>query len=330
MKIYLVGGAVRDRLLGKNPRDNDYLVLDSSPEEMEKEGYQEVGKSHTVYLHPETKEEYTLTTDLKTDLIRRDLTMNAMAMNDEGIIDYFGGREDIRNKILRHVRDQNFFTDPLRVYRVARFSAELPEFSIHPSTLTLMETIKDLPSFQNLDGERILLELNKALTSEHPEKFFETLKKTGVLPVHFADLSLMFFDKTNSPTLRYATLFFYSPVDTVVRISDRLKVSNEWRETALMASELLQKEKTFTDAGAVVECFQEYDVYRRPFRFEVMKTLFTILEKKQTAERLSDCYKITAEVSFQSVPANLQGKEIGEAIKNKRIKILQESNSMLF
>jgi tRNA nucleotidyltransferase (CCA-adding enzyme) len=329
VKTYLVGGAVRDKLMGLIPNDLDYLVLEGSPEEMEKLGFQEVGKSHTIYLHPKTKEEYTLSHDLRSDLLRRDLTINAMAMLDDEVIDYFGGETDIKKGILRHVKEENFFADPLRVYRVARFAAQFPDFSIHPSTLELMEKVKDFESFKNLDGERIFQELTKALQTSRPDKFFEALLKTNALQVHFSDIAsedLKYVLNIHDPLLRFASLFFMKPAMLVQSIAERLKIPTEWKETALMASQLLLYRRIdIQDPETVVDLFQEYDIYRRTTRLYLMMNLYILLGKNETANLLDKSFKITSKVTYQDVAdKNLEGKDIGAAIKSLRIKLLQK------
>lgn len=194
MKIYLVGGAVRDTLLGKEPSDRDYVVVGSSPEEMLSLGYTQVGKDFPVFLHPETKEEYALArierkvgvgytgfdTDwkgvsLEQDLERRDLTINAMAKDLETgeIIDPFGGQKDLENGILRHVSPA-FSEDPLRVFRVARFHAKYG-FTIASETYSLM--LKLYNELKTLPKERIWMEMEKALVTPNPSYFFYILTR---------------------------------------------------------------------------------------------------------------------------------------------------------
>lgn len=196
MKIYKVGGCVRDQLLGANASDNDYVVVGSSVEEMIKLGFKQIGKSFPVFLHPKTKEEYALArkekksgvgylqfifdtskyVSLYDDLKRRDLTMNAIAIDKNGkYIDYFGGVKDIRRGILKHV-SRAFIEDPLRVIRVARFVATL-NFKIYPSTIKIMRDIVSYDELLVLSKERKTLELQKALKGKWFYKFFRVLYK---------------------------------------------------------------------------------------------------------------------------------------------------------
>ena len=195
MRIYKVGGAVRDQLLGLESMDNDWVVVGSTPKEMLSMGYTQVGKDFPVFLHPETKEEYALArkersigpghtafnfsyspnVTLEEDLSRRDITINAIAMDDSGnLIDPFNGKDDLKNKTIRHVSDA-FIEDPLRVLRVARFYSKLAPlgFKIEQSTETLLTDL--IPSIVHLPGERIWQEIQKVLNSKNPLPFFELI-----------------------------------------------------------------------------------------------------------------------------------------------------------
>jgi len=206
LKIYKVGGAVRDHLLGIPSKDNDYVVVESSPQEMLDLGYESVGKDFPVFLHPGTREEYALArkeskrgygykgfdfevsnVTLEDDLFRRDLTINAIAMDaNNTIIDPYEGVSDLKKEILRHVSD-HFREDPLRVLRVARFAAKL-DFGIHETTLKLMCDIVESGELNYLTPERIRLELEKALATPKPSLFFRVLNLCGALKVIFPEL----------------------------------------------------------------------------------------------------------------------------------------------
>lgn len=226
MKIYLVGGAVRDKLLGMDSKDKDYVVVGSSRDEMLQAGFEEVGKAFPVFLHPENKCEYALArkekknynsstnphcnfdfevkdVTLEEDLWRRDLTINAIAAetdnsNLDSIIDPYGGVEDLINKVLRHVSDA-FIEDPLRVLRVARFAAKLPDFKIAEETLELMKDIVKSEEFKSLSEERVLIEMMKALETEKPSIFFEVLKDIDGLKYFFPELHNL-IDVPQNPT----------------------------------------------------------------------------------------------------------------------------------
>lgn len=214
MKIYLVGGAVRDNLLGRGVKEHDYVVVGSTPDEMLSLGYKKVGKDFPVFLHPKTKQEYALArTERKTsqgylgfecnfskditleqDLKRRDLTINAMAMDEKGnVIDPYGGIDDLDNRVLRHVSDA-FVEDPLRVLRVARFAARYHHlgFKIAPETLALMYEMVLLKELDYLTKERVWQEFQLSLAELNPEIFILTLRKCNALKVIMPEIDKLF------------------------------------------------------------------------------------------------------------------------------------------
>jgi tRNA nucleotidyltransferase (CCA-adding enzyme) len=211
MRLYKVGGAVRDRLLGREVKDRDWVVVGSSPQEMEQLGFRRVGKDFPVYLHPESGEEYALarterktgrgyhgfrfdtspTVTLEEDLSRRDLTINAMAEAEDGtIIDPCNGRDDLRAGILRHVSPA-FVEDPLRVLRVARFAARLG-FATASETNALMRKISASGELLALAPERVWVELDRALGEPRPDHFIRTLRDCDALAILFPELDRLF------------------------------------------------------------------------------------------------------------------------------------------
>ena len=202
MKVYLVGGAVRDALLGLSGSDRDWLVVGSTPEEMVSLGYQPVGKDFPVFLHPATREEYALArTERKTargykgfavyaapdvtleeDLARRDLTINAIAqdpLTDE-MFDPYGGRQDLANKVLRHVTEA-FREDPVRILRIARFSTRFPEFAVAPETFSLMRAMVNEGEVDALVSERVWQEIARGLMGKQPSRVLQVLRACGAL-----------------------------------------------------------------------------------------------------------------------------------------------------
>lgn len=213
MQTYLVGGAVRDKIMGTEPKDKDYVIVGASPTDIKKlkdTGYESVGSSFPVFLHPETREEYALArterkiapghtgfevqTDnvtLEQDLYRRDLTINAIAYNErtKKYIDPYGGISDIGNKVLKHVSSA-FAEDPLRVLRVARFAARL-DFKIHESTLELMKSISKTNAILELPIERIHLEIEKMLVStDKPSIFIKVLNDCNAWNLIFPEIKI--------------------------------------------------------------------------------------------------------------------------------------------
>ena len=201
MKTYVVGGAVRDALLGLPVQDRDHVVVGATPEEMLVRGFTPVGKDFPVFLHPDTHEEYALArTERKTapgykgfvfhanadvtleqDLIRRDLTINAMARADDGaIIDPFGGCKDLQARIFRHVSDA-FAEDPVRILRVARFAARFADFTVAPETNALMRRMVNEGEVDALVPERVWQELARGLMEAKPSRMFEVLRACGAL-----------------------------------------------------------------------------------------------------------------------------------------------------
>lgn len=214
MQRYLVGGAIRDQLLEIDVYDKDWVVVGATPEQLLEKGYTAVGKDFPVFLHPKTKEEHALArterkigsgytgfecyfaadVTLEEDLLRRDLTINAMAQDPDGtIIDPFNGQADLRDRILRHVSSA-FTEDPLRVLRVARFAAKLDHlgFSVADETLTLMRQIVHSGELNNLTPERVWLEWQKSLSTPNPQVFLSVLRQCGALSVLLPELDALF------------------------------------------------------------------------------------------------------------------------------------------
>ncbi|EOW9110488.1 multifunctional CCA addition/repair protein [Vibrio cholerae] len=214
MQIYLVGGAVRDQLLQLPVYDRDWVVVGSSPQAMLAAGFQAVGKDFPVFLHPKSKEEHALArTERKTgvgytgfachyapdvtledDLLRRDLTINAMAQDNSGqLIDPYGGQRDLAAKVLRHVSPA-FVEDPLRVLRVARFAAKLHHlgFTVAEETMQLMAKIAQSGELQHLTAERVWQEWHKSLSTHHPEVFLQVLRDCGALAVVLPEIDRLF------------------------------------------------------------------------------------------------------------------------------------------
>lgn len=212
MKIYIVGGAVRDALLGRTSADRDYVVVGATPQSMQAAGYRPVGKDFPVFLHPKTQEEYALArterksghgyhgftfhaapdVTLEEDLARRDLTINAMARGPAGeLIDPYCGQRDLKAKILRHVGPA-FTDDPVRVLRLARFAARFSDFSVAPETLDLMRHMVACGEIDHLVAERVWQELAKGLMEEKPSRMFEVLRDCHALARLLPEVDALF------------------------------------------------------------------------------------------------------------------------------------------
>ncbi len=254
MKVYRVGGCVRDRLLGLPVNDIDWVVTGATPEQMEAAGYKAIGKDFPVFLHPESKQEYALArterktgpgykgfaistdpaTTIEQDLLRRDLTINAIAEDDQGnLVDPYGGQRDIENRILRHVSDA-FVEDPLRVLRVARFAARFHKlgFSVANDTCDLIRQIGESGELDALVPERVWSELSRALDEADPAVFFNTLRDCGVLVRLFPEIDALFGVPQNAK--------YHPEIDTGLHVMMALQASaalghdNETRFAVLM------------------------------------------------------------------------------------------------
>ena len=211
---YLVGGAVRDELLGLRPAERDWVVVGSTPEKMLEKGFKQVGASFPVFLHPKNGEEYALArtekkhghgyhgfsvdfhagVTLEEDLLRRDLTINAIARDEGGrLVDPYGGQRDLEQKVLRHV-SAAFVEDPLRVLRVARFAAKLAPFGfrVHESTLALMAEITASGELGHLAPERVWREIETAMTTPRPSVFVSVLRECGALQALLPEVDRLF------------------------------------------------------------------------------------------------------------------------------------------
>jgi tRNA nucleotidyltransferase (CCA-adding enzyme) len=212
VQIFIVGGAVRDELLGRANADRDYVVVGATPEAMLQKGFRPVGKDFPVFLHPQTQEEYALArterksghgyhgftfhaapdVTLEEDLARRDLTINAMARAPDGtLVDPFYGQQDLSVKILRHVGPA-FAEDPVRILRIARFAARFQDFSVAPETMTLMRAMVTSGEVDHLVPERVWQELATGLMEDKPSRMFEVLRDSGALARLLPEVDALF------------------------------------------------------------------------------------------------------------------------------------------
>ncbi|MCX7152241.1 MAG: multifunctional CCA tRNA nucleotidyl transferase/2'3'-cyclic phosphodiesterase/2'nucleotidase/phosphatase [Proteobacteria bacterium] len=302
MKVYEVGGAVRDRLLGLPVQDHDYVVVGATPEEMIRLGYTPVGRDFPVFLHPQTHEEYALArTERKTapgykgfqvhaapdvtleqDLARRDFTINAMARDADGtLIDPHGGLADLKVGVLRHV-GAAFAEDPVRILRGARFAARFG-FAIAPATLQLMRTMAASGEVDALVPERVWQELAKGLMEDAPARMFALLAQCGALAAMLPEAAAHAADPL--PALRglehAAQRKFPLPVRFAVcalglagehadALAQRVKAPGACRDLAVLAAKLYARIAAAETAGApeLVALLQAGDAFRRPERYD--------------------------------------------------------------
>jgi tRNA nucleotidyltransferase (CCA-adding enzyme) len=303
MKFYLVGGAVRDALLGRESRDRDYVVVGATQEQMLELGYTKVGADFPVFLHPTTGEEYALARNerkvgagyngfevdfsphvtLEEDLFRRDLTINSMAMEmiTNKIVDPYGGQEDLANKILRHT-SVAFAEDPVRVLRIARFFARYNDFIIHPDTMDLMKSIVTSGEFKALTAERVWMEFKKGLMERVPSKMIYALYFVGADEVlrewfnhgagqHHITGRTQALDEAaadNEPLeVRFAII-----ANGFKHKDDYMKwtVSSDCQEVAMLVNNEFPTLAKYDILGAreKIQLFNRVDLFRRPDRFK--------------------------------------------------------------
>jgi tRNA nucleotidyltransferase (CCA-adding enzyme) len=294
VKSYVVGGAVRDELLGLPLKDRDHVVVGATPDEMLRQGYKPVGKDFPVFLHPSTHEEYALArterksghgykgftvyaapeVTLEEDLKRRDLTINAIARAEDGtLVDPFNGKKDLEARVLRHVSDA-FVEDPVRILRVARFAARFG-FAVARETMALMKRMVDSGEADHLVAERVWQEFSKGLLESHPERMFDVLAQCGYLQKLLPELKripegLKRAAQAGAPlSVRFATLVFELKENEAHAVCERLRVPNDVRELALTAVRNRERVAAGQNAkpGEVLELLKRADAFRRPERF---------------------------------------------------------------
>jgi tRNA nucleotidyltransferase (CCA-adding enzyme) len=383
MQVYLVGGAVRDRLLGLPVRERDWVVVGATPREMLALGYTPVGKDFPVFLHPDTKEEYALArTERKTgpgytgfavhaapdvsleeDLLRRDLTINAMAETVDGeLIDPYGGKDDLENGILRHVSPA-FAEDPVRILRIARFAARFSRWGFHVahSTNKLLRAMVASGEVDQLVPERVWAELVKALTGPVPVRFFEVLHGCGALARLFPELEPLYPATpghtattppyTALPVLQAAVAFSEEPaVRWAALICDidnagpkaldkqrlnalckRLRTPNACRELALLA--LQYRRQVHEIAGLppaeVLDLIMALDALRRPDRLDDFLLVCEADARSRDAgllEYLPARWVLQVRQACLQVraPAGKHGPEIAAIMRARRIEAIKQ------
>ncbi|MFT5117686.1 MAG: tRNA nucleotidyltransferase (CCA-adding enzyme) [Kiritimatiellia bacterium] len=370
MKIFLVGGAVRDQLLHFPYHEKDWVVVGSSPEEMMQLGYTPVGKDFPVFLHPQSHEEYALArTERKTargykgftfhtdgnvtleeDLQRRDLTINAIAQDDNGtIIDPYNGQQDIKDKWLRHVSSA-FSEDPVRVLRVARFAARYHHlgFRVAEETLALMQVMASNGETQHLVPERVWQECQKALSEQYPEIFFTSLKDShtlnDILPnFQHNDISPCLTalnsccQLTGDPIMRFAAFCFPLDSSETETLCLHLATPNEYKELAILSQQHYLTCISINNWSAVTltTLFQKTDALRKLERFKKLLIVCQAIyhmdaHKNQSQEFESVRLLLDALQSYKNIDhqalikQGFQKAALGEAIKEKRLTQLHQ------
>ena len=357
MKIYLVGGAVRDKLLGLPVKERDFVVVGATEDDMTRLGYQRVGKEFPVYLHPKTREEYALArherktgpgykgfafdtspaVTLEEDLLRRDLTINAMAESESGeLIDPYGGANDLQKKILRHVSPA-FSEDPVRILRVGRFLARFAHlgFTVAPDTMTLMRSMAQKGEVDALVAERVWKELERALSEQHPEKFFEVLAECDALKTLFPGITMQSHGMdalknaarlSEDSAIRLAALLHeYGSIDnTQLRaLCRRYRIPNAYFELAKLTAAHHQtalRAKTLS-AVELLSLFNQLDYFRRGPRFADFLVAVAAIHPAAgfDPDWLRGCAEAAKSYPVQELVAQgLDGAALAEQLKIKR------------
>ncbi len=353
MKCYLVGGAVRDRLLGYPCSERDWVVVGATPDEMMRAGFRPVGRDFPVFLHPETGEEYALArterksgrgyhgfvfhTDtsvtLEQDLARRDLTINAIAEDEHGaLVDPYRGRDDIEHKLLRHVSPA-FAEDPLRVLRIARFAARYHHlgFRVAEETTALMRMMVADGEVDHLVPERIWKETERALLERNPEIFFHTLTGVGALERISAGALNQLSPAADSALrraaaqghggeVRFATLLAGSDTARVDALCSHWKVPNSYAELARFGIAPLAQALQLHSPEQTIELFERCDALRRPDRFRDFIALCDAEGASgATLERLQCALAAgSAVTAAELIASGLKGEQLGAALKQRR------------
>jgi tRNA nucleotidyltransferase (CCA-adding enzyme) len=345
MKIYLVGGAVRDELLGRTVQEKDWVVVGATPDEMLKRGYRQVGKDFPVFLHPETSEEYALArterkigpgytgfefdtsphVTLEEDLIRRDLTINAIAKSENQYIDPYHGRDDIQNKWLRHASSA-FVEDPVRVLRVARFAARFKElgFRVAPETNVLMTQMVKSGELNALVPERVWKEWERALSEKNPEMFFEVLDQCGALSLLFPAISLSGHGMqalqcavkiTDDLQIRFAVLLHDLKKEDIETIAERYRIPTDYRDLALLTAKYVDDYCHIDQLPDVIKLFRELDAFRREERVKKFVLACRMITQNEKAADTFNTYLAEAKkVDVKKITEEFKGKEIGQQI----------------
>lgn len=336
MKIYKVGGAVRDKYLSISSKDTDWVVVGATVDELLSQGYTSVGRDFPVFLHPNTHEEYALArterkigkgytgfsvyaapdVSLEDDLCRRDLTINAMAEDSEGkLTDPFNGLADLRAGILRHV-SAAFVEDPVRILRVARFAARF-NFRVADETLALMQQMVQNSEVDSLVPERVWQEMVRALAEPQLQLFFDVLQSCGALARIFPeiDYSSLHLQKYNDIQITFAVLC--KAVTSIEQLCKRYKVPSQYRDLAILVARH-DCTKLFT-ATSIVETLQKLDAFRRSQRFEQ----FLIATETDACETLRNAFKIVKNIEVAAVLVDgFQGAAISKELQRRRIQAL--------
>lgn len=359
MQTYLVGGAVRDKLLGLPVKDRDWVVVGATPEQMLSLGYKPVGKDFPVFLHPKTQEEYALarterkqgrgykgfalcadpSVTLEEDLKRRDLTINALAEDEKGrIIDPYGGQADLKQGLLKPVSPA-FSEDPLRVLRTARFAARFANlgFQVAEETQALMQQLVKAGEMAFLTPERVWLEVEKALGSSQPGVFFTVLEQAGALEALWPQLAGFWKEHPElpqrlqqaaqdslNPTEVLAVMLAAMPEAALQGFLEQLKLPKSVVQQVGVLNAVQEHPGLQVSAPeAVLELLEKLDAWRRPELAANTLKLLAWLGLTQQPDKLLTVLKSCREIKAADLVAQgLKGPQVGAALREKRLQLL--------
>jgi len=382
MQVYLVGGAVRDALLNRKVVERDYVVVGATPEEMLSQGFTQVGKDFPVFLHPKTQEEYALarterksgkgytgfvcdassSVTLEEDLLRRDLTVNAIAQDNLGnLIDPYGGKKDLENRLLRHVSEA-FSEDPLRVFRVARFATRYAYlgFTIATETMALMQSMAESDELSTLSAERVWQETKRSLLEKTPHVFFTVLNQAHGLNDWFTELesnldaalatlkTAVDLEKVENESVvkdtdtetarlitRFTALLTHLNEEEAKQLCSRLKVQNQVSEIVILACKfkgfLLNAQNSPADLLAL---FNGCDAWRREERFTLLLSAFAPyahnkgIDWQRQRKRIENSLSAANQVNVQDIIATgVKGPEIKDALNRAKLSAIASINT---
>lgn len=363
MKIYLVGGAVRDEMLGLPVHERDYVVVGATVCDMERQGYRQVGKEFPVFLNHQGEEfalarmerktapgykgfafDTSAQVSLEDDLIRRDLTINAMAKSDNGeIVDPYHGKEDLKAKILRHVSPA-FAEDPVRILRVGRFLARYYHlgFRVAPETMSLMREMVVAGEVNALVAERVWKEWERAMGEKNPEQFFQVLNDCGALAILFPGLSMQSvgmralnaaIETDNIKLIRFAALLHDLPdaEKNIAALCNRYRVPNDYATLAKLTARYHLLAATFESLSAdeLLKLFSALDIYRRMDRFnDFLMAVKIIMAKSASLDKLKRYAEETKSLSAIYVKTLVErgesGANLATALQTERLKIIKQ------
>ena len=374
MQTYLVGGAIRDRLLGlPAPYEKDWVVVNGTPDQLKSKGYKKVGKSFPVFIDPETGEEYALARrerktssgyhgfefdagpdiSLEEDLSRRDLTINAIAEDEDGnLIDPYGGRDDLNNRVLRHVSEA-FREDPLRVLRIARFKAKLSQFDfiIADETINLVQNLVGSGELSSLVPERTWLETEKVFKADNFNEYFITLINLNAFNQIYPDLKDLdseFFSshlilesakQDYSPEIRFASIF-YSLLkrgekdikNRIEAMQENMRFANSYKRLPIMLNNslaLIEEDTSKFTADHQLRIIESIDAIRNPENLDQISQLIMLDHSSDFTQKLAVLQKSLDHAKNIKInnldESKLAGNEIAKHIRRLRLKAI-ESN----